>query len=150
MMGLSKVWRSKVWQARHPLWTFHFAPTSAPSPIAVAGLFAKLTGRRLNRGVLLRRRTRGCDQPLPGEDYLRPALLQVGKRSTQNSGRRKNGAPSVRLWVFYGLRGGDLLIVERLPPTQCCLWKIAAIGGVPDRASQHASPVMQRLWRSVI
>src|SRR5436853_6815775 len=42
------VWR---WQARHPRWTFHFTPTSASWLNAVEGFFAKLTRRRLKRGV---------------------------------------------------------------------------------------------------
>ncbi|HEX8374545.1 MAG TPA: IS630 family transposase, partial [Geminicoccaceae bacterium] len=39
------------WLARHPRWTFHFTPTSASWLNAVEGLFAKLTRRRLRRGV---------------------------------------------------------------------------------------------------
>jgi transposase len=37
--------------ARHPRWTFHFTPTSASWLNAVEGFFAKLTRRRLQRGV---------------------------------------------------------------------------------------------------
>ena len=40
-----------AWLARHPRWTFHFTPTSASWLNAVEGLFAKLTKRRLKRGV---------------------------------------------------------------------------------------------------
>src|SRR3982075_1988614 len=40
----------RQWLARHPRWTFHFTPTSASWLNAVEG-FAKLTGRRLKRGV---------------------------------------------------------------------------------------------------
>jgi transposase len=40
-----------LWLARHPRWTFHFTPTSASWINAVEGLFAKLTKRRLKRGV---------------------------------------------------------------------------------------------------
>jgi transposase len=36
---------------RHPRWTFHFTPTSASWLNAVEGFFAKLTRRRLKRGV---------------------------------------------------------------------------------------------------
>ena len=36
---------------RHPRWTFHFTPTSASWLNAVEGYFAKLTRRRLKRGV---------------------------------------------------------------------------------------------------
>src|SRR6202035_3954868 len=39
------------WLARHPRWTFHFTPTSASWLNAIEGFFAKLTRRRLKRGV---------------------------------------------------------------------------------------------------
>ena len=39
------------WLAQHPRWTFHFTPTSASWLNAVEGFFAKLTRRRLKRGV---------------------------------------------------------------------------------------------------
>lgn len=41
----------RAWPARHPRWTFHFTPTSASWLNAVEGFFAKLTRRRLKRGV---------------------------------------------------------------------------------------------------
>ena len=41
----------KAWLERHPRWTFHFTPTSASWLNAVEGFFAKLTRRRLKRGV---------------------------------------------------------------------------------------------------
>ena len=40
-----------AWLARHPRVTFHFTPTSASWLNAVEGFFAKLTKRRLRRGV---------------------------------------------------------------------------------------------------
>jgi hypothetical protein len=39
--------------ARHTRWTFHFTPTSASWLNAVEGFFAKLTKRRLKRGVFV-------------------------------------------------------------------------------------------------
>jgi hypothetical protein len=39
------------WLGRHPRWTFHFTPTSASWINAVEGFFARLTRRRLKRGV---------------------------------------------------------------------------------------------------
>ena len=39
------------WLARHPRWTFHFTPTSASWLNAVERFFAKLTRRRLKRGI---------------------------------------------------------------------------------------------------
>ena len=41
----------RAWLARHPRWTFHFVPTSCSWLNAVEGFFAKLTKRRLKRGV---------------------------------------------------------------------------------------------------
>jgi len=41
----------REWLEAHPWWTFHFTPTSASWPNAVEGFFAKLTKRRLARGV---------------------------------------------------------------------------------------------------
>jgi transposase len=41
----------RAWLARHPRWTFHFTPTSASWLNAVEVFFAKLTRRRLIRGV---------------------------------------------------------------------------------------------------
>ena len=39
------------WLERHPRFTFHFVPTSCSRLNAVEGVFAKLTKRRLKRGV---------------------------------------------------------------------------------------------------
>ena len=41
----------REWLVRHPRWTLHFTPTSASWLNAVEGYFAKLTRRRLKRGV---------------------------------------------------------------------------------------------------
>ena len=41
----------RKWLAQHPRWTFHFTPTSASWLNAVESFFAKLTNRRLKRGV---------------------------------------------------------------------------------------------------
>jgi transposase len=41
----------REWQEAHPWWHFHFTPTSASWLNAVEGFFAKLTKRRLARGV---------------------------------------------------------------------------------------------------
>jgi transposase len=41
------------WLLRHPRWTFQFTPTSASWLNAVEGFFAKLTKRRLKRGVFI-------------------------------------------------------------------------------------------------
>jgi transposase len=41
----------KGWLTRHPRFVFHFTPTSCSWLNAVEGFFAKLTRRRLKRGV---------------------------------------------------------------------------------------------------
>jgi transposase len=41
----------KAWLGRHPRFVFHFTPTSCSWLNAVEGIFAKLTRRRLKRGV---------------------------------------------------------------------------------------------------
>jgi transposase len=41
----------RAWLERHERWTFHYTPTSASWLNAVEGFFAKLTNRRLKRGV---------------------------------------------------------------------------------------------------
>ena len=42
----------RAWLDRHQRWTFHHTPTSASWLNAVEGFFAKLTNRRLKRGVV--------------------------------------------------------------------------------------------------
>jgi transposase len=49
--GSHKHPKVRAWLGRHPRWTFHFTPTSASWRNAVEGFFAKLTRRRLQRGV---------------------------------------------------------------------------------------------------
>jgi hypothetical protein len=51
--ALDKHPKVRQWLARHPRWTFHFTPTSASWLNAVEGFFAKLSRRRLKRGVFL-------------------------------------------------------------------------------------------------
>ncbi|WP_413783261.1 transposase [Asticcacaulis benevestitus] len=41
----------RAWLARHPLWTFHFVPTSCSWLNAAEGFFAKPTRRRLKNGA---------------------------------------------------------------------------------------------------
>jgi transposase len=43
--------KGRAWLDRHPRFTFHFTPTSCSWLNAVEGFFAKLTKRRLKRGV---------------------------------------------------------------------------------------------------
>jgi transposase len=49
--GSHKHPKVRAWLARHPRWTFHYTPTSASWINAVETFFARLTQRRLKRGV---------------------------------------------------------------------------------------------------
>jgi DDE superfamily endonuclease len=49
--GAHKQAKVRHWLARHPRWIFHFTPTSCSWLNAVETFFAKLTKRRLKRGV---------------------------------------------------------------------------------------------------
>jgi transposase len=49
--GTHKHPKVRAWLTRHPRFTFHFTPTSASWLNAIEGFFAKLTRRRLKRGV---------------------------------------------------------------------------------------------------
>jgi DDE superfamily endonuclease/Winged helix-turn helix len=49
--GAHKQAKVRQWLARHPRWIFHFTPTSCSWLNAVETFFAKLTKRRLKRGV---------------------------------------------------------------------------------------------------
>ena len=49
--GSHKHPKVRAWLERHPRWTFHYTPTSASWLNAVETFFARLTQRRLKRGV---------------------------------------------------------------------------------------------------
>jgi transposase len=49
--GAHKQAKVQQWLVRHPRWVFHFTPTSCSWLNAVETFFAKLTKRRLKRGV---------------------------------------------------------------------------------------------------
>jgi hypothetical protein len=49
--GRHKHPKTRAWLTRHPRFVFHYTPTSASWLNAVEGFFAKLTKRRLKRGV---------------------------------------------------------------------------------------------------
>ena len=76
----------EAWLARHPRFVFHFTPTSCSWLNAVEGFFAKLTRRRLKRGVF-RSVVTGC-----GGGH-RPHLDRAAdwRRSAFASGRSRRG-----------------------------------------------------------
>src|SRR5260370_39402434 len=50
--GAHKHHKVRAWLGRHPRFVFHYTPTSCSWLNAVEGFFAKLTRRRLKRGVI--------------------------------------------------------------------------------------------------
>ena len=94
----------RAWLARHPRWTFHFTPTSASWLNAVEGFFAKLTKRRLKRGVFRSIvELQAAINRFLAETNADPRPFRWTKRSRQNHRRRQTRAPSVR---FYPLANG--------------------------------------------
>ena len=92
--GTHKHPKVMAWLARHPRWTFHFTPTSASWLNAVEGFFAKLTKRRLKRGVfgsivelqaaINRFLTEANDNPKPFVWTARPEhILEKVRRGNQ-------------------------------------------------------------------
>ena len=77
--------------------TFHFTPTSCSWLNAVEGFFAKLTKRRLKRGVF---RSivdlQAAINRFVAETQRRTQALHLDRRSRQNHRRRQTRAPSVR------------------------------------------------------
>src|SRR5215831_18374447 len=84
----------RAWLARHPRWTFHFTPTSASWLNAVEGFFAKLTRRRLQRGVFHSLVDR--DQALPRRPQPQPQTLRLDRGPRSHPRRRQPWVPSVR------------------------------------------------------
>jgi transposase len=87
--------RVMAWLERHPRWTFHFTPTSASWLNAVEGFFAKLTRRRLRRGVfgsiveLRRRSTASSPRPTttPSPSSGPPSRSTSSRRSAEGTKR---------------------------------------------------------------
>jgi transposase len=91
----------REWLTAHPWWTFHFTPTSASWLNAVEGFFAKLTKRRLARGVFHSvEELKDAIERFLGETNQDPRPFQWTKKTQQNFSSRKTRAPSVG---FYPL-----------------------------------------------
>ena len=85
------------WLGRHERFTFHFTPTSASWINAVEGFFAKLTNRRLKRGVFhSHRRPTVRHQPLCQRGKREPKALPMDQEPGRNHRRSAARAPSVR------------------------------------------------------
>ena len=84
------------WLARHPRWTFHFTPTSSSWLNAVEGFFAKLSRRRLKRGVFCSVvELAGRHQPLRPGAQPKPQALRLAGRSRRDHRRPLPRVPSV-------------------------------------------------------
>jgi len=86
----------RAWLGRHPRFVFHYTPTSCSWLNAVEGFFAKLTRRRLKRGVfrsIVELQTAINRFLRETNDHPKP--LHLDRRSRQNRRRRQARAPSV-------------------------------------------------------
>ena len=137
----------RAWLDRHPRWTFHFTPTSASWLNAVEGFFAKLTKRRLKRGVFrLDRRSPGRHQSLPRRDQRRTQALPLDRRSRQNHRRRQTRAPSVR---FDPLSCSPFQAAgAEIPCLSFKLFSMAAAG--QGRRHDHETTVDHALMRGLV
>ena len=84
------------WIKNHPRFVFHFTPTSASWLNAVESFFAKLTKKRIKRGVFRPPRSQRCHPPLPRRYQCKPKALYLDQGPQQNHRRRQARAPSVR------------------------------------------------------
>ena len=103
----------RAWLDRHQRFTFHFTPTSCSWLNAVEGFFAKLSKRRLKRGVF----HSVVDLQAAINRFLaetQPATqaLHLDRRSRQNHRRRQARAPSVRI---RSTRRYAITVAENLP-----------------------------------
>ena len=94
--GSHKHPKVRAWLARHPRWTFHFTPTSASWLNAVEGFFAKLTRRRLSRGIFhsLVDLQATINRYLPTQPQ--PKTIHLDRRPRSHHRRGKPRVPSVR------------------------------------------------------
>ena len=85
----------REWLARHPRWTFHFTPTSASWLNAVETFFAKLTRRRLSRGVfrsvgdLKAAINRFVLEPMPNQNPSSAAQIPTASSPLSNAGNKR-------------------------------------------------------------
>ena len=84
------------WLDRHPRWTFHFVPTSCSWLNAVEGFFAKLSKRRLKRGVFHSIvDLQAAINRFVHEHNTEPKPLPLDRRPGQHHRRRQARAPNV-------------------------------------------------------
>ena len=87
----------RAWLDRHERFVFHFTPTSCSWLNAVEGFFARLSRRRLKRGVF---RSvvdlQAAIDRIPRRDQRRTEALHMDRRPRQDHRRRQTSAPSVR------------------------------------------------------
>jgi len=100
------------WLARRPRWAFHFTLTSASWLNAIEGYFAKLTRRRLKRGVFRSiLELQAAINRFLAETNADPRPFHWTKVPEPNYRRRQARAPSVR---FYPLASCQSLSRRRI------------------------------------
>jgi transposase len=84
------------WIENHPRFVFHFTPTSASWLNAVESFFAKLTKKRLKRGVSAPSRNSKMPSTASSTTPMQTQSLYLGQGPQQNHRRRQARAPIVR------------------------------------------------------
>ena len=93
----------RAWLDRHQRFTFHFTPTSCSWLNAVEGFFAKLSKRRLKRGVFRSLvDLQAAINRFLAEHNAATEALRLDRRPRPHHRRRQTRAPSVR---FHPLAG---------------------------------------------
>jgi transposase len=111
-----------TWLGRHQRFHFHFTPTSASWLNAVEGFFAKLTRRRLKRGVF----TGIADlQPLPARHQRQPQPLRLDRRPRRH---HRKGPPRDRSKVGFAAMVSSSWADHKCWCTQCMATRTA----IPD------------------
>ncbi len=111
----------RAWLERHQRWTFHYTPLASWLN-AVEGFFAKLTRRRLQRGVfhsLVYLQAR--DHPLPHRAQSSAQALRLDRRARGNPRQGQTRASSVRddplgLFLAVPLFAKFKIVYDRVKP----------------------------------
>ena len=116
----------RAWLERHRRWTFHYTPTSASWLNAVEGFFAKLTRRRLQRGVFhsLVDLQAAINRYL-AEHNQSPQAVRLDRRARGDPGQSQTRASNVR---------DDPLVSRSSPPHSVapyCVGRAPARAGLP-------------------
>jgi transposase len=127
--GSHKHPKVRAWLDRHPRSVFHYTPKSASWLNAVEGFFAKLTRRRLKRGVFCSSvDLQAAIKRFLCRDQLQPHALRLDRRSRYHHCPCQTWVPSVR---------SDLLETVRRP---ACVYQAVQRSDAGDLEDRNGYP----------